>query len=103
MENLKTTYIECDCGAHLLQVTHVYEIFDDTNSNTKSPQVRQEFDLAMFSYRTYNKKPNFFERLHIIWNYLRTGQMHKDQIILSEEEAKKLVDFINENTIETTK
>jgi hypothetical protein len=101
MQKFKKTYIECDCGTHLLQVTHDYEIFNHINSNTKLPRVRQEFDIAMFTYRTYNKKPSLWERLCIIWKYLKTGEMHRDQVILNEDEAKKLANFINDNIIHT--
>lgn len=98
MEKNNHIYIECECGTHLLQVTHDVEIF-----KSEPPCVRQEFWLAMFTYGTYNKKPSFLERIKIIWNYLRTGKMHEDQLILSSDEAQKLVDFINENTVPTEK
>jgi len=49
----------------------------------------------MFSYD--NRKPSFFEKVKIIWNYVRTGKMHADQIILTVDEAKKLASFINDN------
>lgn len=96
-ENKKEIYIECECGTHLLQITSDVEYFNDNK------QVRQEFWLAMFTYGTYHKKLGFFERLKIICNFLKTGKMHDDQLILSSEEAKKVADFINENIIETEK
>jgi FtsZ-interacting cell division protein YlmF len=97
MENQKKEFIECECGTHLLEVTSDVEYFNDNK------QVRQEFWLAMYSYGTYNKKPSFFERLKIICNYLKTGKMHADQIILHPDEAQKLMDFINENIVPTEK
>ena len=103
MEKEKKIFIECECGTHFLEVSHDVEIFDKTNSNTDKPMVRQEFWLAMFSYGTYHKKPGFFERLRVIFNYMRTGKMHSDQLILDADEAKKLVNFIVDNIIETEK
>lgn len=97
MEENKKIFIECECGTHLLQVTNDVEFFNDNK------QVRQEFWLAMFVYGTYHKKPSLYERIRIIWNYLRTGKMHEDQLILHPDEAQKLADFINENIIETQK
>jgi len=97
MEEEKKIFIECECGTHLLLVTNDVKYFNDNK------QVRQEFWLAMFTYGTYNKKPGFFERLKIILSYLKTGKMHEDQIILSPDEARKLVNFINDNIIETEK
>ena len=97
MEEEKKIFIECECGTHLLQVTNDVEYFNDNK------QVRQEFWLAMFTYGTYHKKPKFWERIRIIWNYLKTGKMHEDQIILHPDEAEKLVKFINENLVPTEK
>ena len=102
MEKQKKIIIECECGAHLLHITHDYEIFE-SNSASNAPLVRQEFDLAMFTYGTYHKKPGLFEKICVAWNYLRTGKMHEDQIILDENEAQKLVNFISENIIKTEK
>jgi hypothetical protein len=103
MEEEKKIFIECECGTHLLQVTNDVEIFDSTNSVTDKPRVRQEFWLAMFSYGTYNKKPSFWERMRIVWNFLKTGKMHEDQLILHPDEAQKLANFINENIVPTEK
>ena len=103
MEKQNKIFIECECGAHVLQVTNDVEIFDSTNSNTKRPRVRQEFDLAMFTYGKYHKKPSFWERLRIVWNYLKTGKMHEDQLILHPDEAQKLADFINDSIVPTEK
>lgn len=97
MEKEKQIFIPCECASHLLSVISDVEYFNDNK------QVRQEFWLAMFTYGTYNKKPSLKEKIGIIWNYLKTGKMHEDQIILSPDEAQKLVDFITDNIIETEK
>ena len=99
MEKEKKIFIECECGTHLLQITNDVEYFEDAQANRK--KVYQEFWLAMFTYRTYNKKPSFWEKLRIIWNYFKTGKMHEDQMILKPNEAQKLANFINDNIIET--
>lgn len=97
MEEQKKEFIECECGTHLLEIIHDVEYFNE------GKQVRQEFWLAMFVYGTYHKKPGLIERLKIVWNYLKTGKMHEDQLILNPEEAQKLADFINNNVISTEK
>ena len=98
----KKEFIECECGAHVLQISTDVEYFDSTNSDVKPGRTRfrQEFWLAMFSYGNYHKRLSVWRRLRIIWNYLRTGKMHEDQIIMEPEEAKKLANFINNNYIE---
>ena len=63
----------------------------------------QEFWFAMFTYAGYNEKLNLWRKLGVAWNYIRTGKMHEDQMILHPEEAKKLADFINSNIIEGEK
>jgi hypothetical protein len=98
-EEIKKEFIECECGTHLLQIIHNAEYFDDIETNKQ--RIRQEFWLAMFNYG--NQKPSFWQRIRIIWNYLKTGKMHEDQMILTTEEAQKLAIFINNNIIETEK
>jgi len=98
-EETEKEIIECECGTHMLQITSNIEYFDDTEKNTT--QVHQEFWLAMFSYGSINNKPSIWRRLRIIWNYLRTGQMHADQIILDADEADKLATFIEKYILET--
>lgn len=97
LEEYKKIFIECECGTHLLQVINEVEFLEDTKTN--KTRVQQEFDFGMFTYGTYHSKPTFWRRLRIIWNYLKTGRMHSDQLILSPDEAKKLADFINENIV----
>ncbi|MCE5227186.1 MAG: hypothetical protein LLG05_15185 [Porphyromonadaceae bacterium] len=96
MGEVKTnkTYIECECGTHLLQVQTEIELFPCQEKT----RFRQEFWLAMFSYR--QGKDSIWRRLVIAFKYLRTGQMHLDQMILTNEEASKLANFINENILE---
>jgi uncharacterized protein (DUF2225 family) len=88
-------YIECDCGSHILQVTSDIDYHDDHT------RFCQSFWLAMFSYGNGNTNENrtFWERLKIAWKYLRTGKMYEDAIIMSPEEAKKLIEFINDKML----
>jgi hypothetical protein len=101
MEETKKTVIECECGAHLLVVQSEVEYFPDTVSG--KVRFRQEFDMAMFSIGNYSEKPGFWYKLGVMWRYFRTGKMHLDEIILQPSEAKKLVAFIEENTVESEK
>jgi hypothetical protein len=88
-------YLDCECGTHILQVTNDIDYYDHDNGK----RFHQEFWFSMFTYGTYHKKPNFWRRIAIIWNYLKTGKMHEDQIILNPEDAKKLAKFINEKVM----
>jgi hypothetical protein len=84
--------LECECGTHLLLVTNDV----DQEDNRK---YHQEFWLAFFTYGTFHKKPNLWEKLKVIWTYFKTGKMHEDQIILSADEAKSLMNYINDHLI----
>jgi len=95
--------IQCECGTHLLVVQSEVEYFTPGKIEyANDPQIRyrQEFDLAMFNYGNYSEKPGFWRRLGIAWHIIKTGKMHLDEIIMSPDEAKKLVSFINANMIE---
>lgn len=88
--------IECDCGTHLLSIQSEKDFHEDSLGNRK---MFQTFYFAMFTYGTYNEKPNIFQKIKIVWNYLKTGNMHVDQLMFSKEEAKKLSEFIEKNSI----
>ncbi len=100
MENINNkVIIECSCGTHLLSVENNVEFFDDTVS--KKTRVFQEYDFAMFNYGIKSHKAKFWRRLGIAFNYIRTGQMHADQITLTPDEAKKFTTFINDTLVPT--
>ncbi|MBS1915682.1 MAG: hypothetical protein JST87_05355 [Bacteroidetes bacterium] len=89
--------IECNCGSHLLKMSFDGAIY--TNKDL-TKQVRQDFYLAMFSYGK-PKKRGFCERFKIAFQFMRTGEMFSDQIILTPDEAKKASDFIIKSIIPT--
>lgn len=93
-QNVKdeTIHIECDCGAHLLQIQSSIEPKGDE-------QYFQEFNLAMFYYSDFGRKDTFWRRIKFCWRYLRGGKMYNDQLSLTQEEAKRLADFINKNNL----
>ena len=83
--------VECECGGHLLMVESFVESYGKVSSHS--------IYLAMFKYGYY--KPKFWRRIALAWDYLISGgEMYSDQIILTPQEAKKLVKFINDNLIE---
>jgi len=90
----KKAIIECECGTHLLQIQSETDFFkEDENPERYS----QEFYLSMFSYGTFREKPSLLEKLKVAWQYMKSGKMHDDQIIMSPDEANKLANFIHDN------
>lgn len=75
-------FFVCECGSEGLLVTNF----------TDNPE--QEIYLTMFSHGTYNPKPGLLIRLKHAFRYLRTGQIHSDQLILSFTQAKELSDHL---------
>ena len=85
----KKIFLTCECGAHVMQVICDSEYKD-------KDKYYQEWDFAMFNYAGLGK-PTIWHRIKVAWQYLTTGSMHDDEIVLNEKEAEKLANFINEN------
>lgn len=88
--------VECECGSHMLKLSCLTDIYHQSDGRDR---VHQDFNLAMFGFG--NQKRKLFSRLGIAIRYLWTGKMHDDQLILSPDEARKVLNFIDNNLIET--
>ena len=86
----KTIYLTCICGCHVMQVNCFLEFYDTGN------RYNQEWNFAFFDLLGVGK-PSLWYRIKFVWKYLRGGEMHNDHVILSEQEADKLVKFIRQN------
>lgn len=71
--------VRCDCGEEALLVADDYPC---------------GFNLAMFN-RCYTQY-TWRNRLRLIWRIIRHGKPYTDQICLSYDRAKELVDFMNQ-------
>jgi len=80
-------FIKCDCYGHLLEICREKEIIDGKVSH-------KNFNLSMWEWGTGNRPLSFRERIRWCWNILRTGSPWADHIILSDDKAKKLAQFI---------
>jgi len=92
-------FIECDCGSHLLKIESHVE-YNNFHPNDKT--YSQDYYFAMFNYAEV-KKASLWKRIKIAWDYLKTGDMHADQLSLTPDEMKKIGEFYNETVVETTK
>ncbi len=86
----KTNYFPCSCGEHIMQVNSNLDFHDD------GKRYNQNWNFAMFDYAGYGKSSLWY-RIKVACKYLISGKMFNDKIILSENEADKLVKFIEEN------
>ena len=87
------TFIECECHGHGILVTEFIDIYTDKLKKEKKTY-RQEFWLSMFTYGQFNSKPSVWQRLKYMWYHLRTGKKYDDAIIMSPENTKKLIEFL---------
>lgn len=85
--NDESLLLKCDCSCEVLCVD---KIKDTSETNPKI--VTKETYFAIFE--KYSKKENFFNRLGYSIKYLITGKKYHDQIILSEEKTKRLINYL---------
>ena len=50
--------------------------------------------FSIYTSGQYNKKPNLVERIKYCFWHLFTGKKYEDQVILSENQAKDLANWI---------
>jgi hypothetical protein len=79
-------FFPCDCRTEGLMCSKIID--DDEKS----------IYLAMYRFGTYNEKPSIIERLKFCWWHLNTGSYYNDQIILTYDKAKKIGNWLIENS-----
>ena len=83
MNEEKSIILKCDCHAEAMEITY-------------EPEFKQ-FWFAYWGYGFTNKKLSFFRRIKWAFKLLITGTLYTDFVILDDDKAKQLADFINEN------
>jgi len=83
-DDKKTKFIECECGAEGVLVTHwTHDTMD------------REVYLTMYSSGTYRDDSlSFSERIRHAWNIMKTGHPFTDSLILTEKTAKELGQYL---------
>lgn len=87
----KTIHLKCDCGTHILQVNYHAEPRGNNNE-----LIYQEWNFINFEYSGAGK-PSLMWRLRNAWKLIVSGKFHEDEIVLDNDEALKLRNFINDN------
>ena len=67
-------YIQCDCSAEVLKIE-----FDKED---------KQYYISIYEYKT-NKYP-IKQKLKWIWRIIRYGTPYGDQVVISEEKARKI-------------
>jgi hypothetical protein len=92
MEKLdKEVYIKCDCGTHLFYIGKEVEKIEGHKDIAL-------YYVALFTYGQFTSKNGFWHRLKNAFRYLKDGTFHKDQLVLTPDEANKLRDFLIDST-----
>ena len=74
-------YYECECSANILSVEYDEEF--------------KHYYLAVWEYQ--NAKYSFIHRLKAMLKMLTSGNVHNDQIILSQASVDKLIKDLKKN------
>lgn len=79
------TYIECECGAHAIRIESEIDYNEE-----------QTFYLDIYNHQ--NIRPSLLTRIKLALEFIFTGKATNDHIFLTTKEAKKMANFINNNT-----
>lgn len=80
--NQKSLFVKCQCFSHLLEVECIES---------------EGFNLTFWRYIRQDVILNWHERLRWMWRIFRTGNPWTDGIMISNEQAKTIVDYINKH------
>ena len=81
-------FIKCHCSCHLLEVQRY-----DYNEEDEG------FYVSMWKFQTWREKLTWKERLRWCWNLITKGNLWADNIILTNEKAKEVANYINKHLV----
>lgn len=79
---------KCTCGGHMFEIERYEDHWGDGN-------IEKGFNLATWERGRGGKTLCWRERWRWIWNILRTGKLWADDVIINDEQAKEIADYIN--------
>ena len=86
IEKQNSLFLTCDCYSHVLEVQY-YDY---------APEDRG-FYVSIWKHQCTTEKLSWGQRLRWCWILLTAGNLLGDNIILSNEKAQQIVDYINKN------
>lgn len=88
MNDEQHLYIKCDCGGDLLELERYVE---------ESPSDRG-FQIAFWDYGQWGRAPmSWKQRIRWCWNVLKTGCPWSDMVMINDEKALEISNFILKN------
>lgn len=87
MIDKKSLFEKCQCSTHCFEIEYFcYEPKDDKG-----------FYLSFWTYARKAEKLCWKERIRWIWNIIKTGNPWSDSIIINNEQAKEITEYINKH------
>lgn len=84
MIKMKQLFVHCSCYSEGLEVSQ----FDD----------EKEVQISIWALKRSTNTLPWRERFRWVWHILKSGDPHSDMIILSQEDAIKVKNFLEEVT-----
>lgn len=86
-QDFPSQFQKCSCSSHCLEI----ERYCDT------PVYDEGFYVTIWSYGRNSNILGWKERFRWIWKIFRTGSPWADSVILNNEQAKQIINYINQH------
>jgi hypothetical protein len=84
----ESLFVKCECTTHLFEIQRFkYEDRDEG------------FYVSLWSPQEWRTRLTWKERLRWCWNLIKNGTLWADNIILTNEKAKEVVDYVNKHLV----
>lgn len=94
MSEEKTKFFWCECHSEGV----LAEVFEEINFPKEGKSLKEIY-LSFWSLGRYHtRKPSFITKLWDCWEILKNGDVTRDDIILSTENAKELGEWLIEKS-----
>ena len=91
MENIEEEFYVCSCGANAISLLRWVGDPDDT-----------DISISMWERGSSGREDSWHERLRHIWHIIRKGHPFEDEVILSQDDALRLLGKLSEWTNKTS-
>lgn len=89
-KTFESCMVKCACYGHMFEI----ERYEDRREDDKT---ETGFNLVTWERGRDGKILCWRERWRWIWNIIRTGQLWADDIIINDNQAKEIVEYINKH------
>lgn len=87
---IEPLFLKCACSGHIFEI----ERFNDSQPGECYSD--EGFNIALW-VNSFNYKLRWSERFRWIWHIIKTGTPWSDSVILSNEQSKQIINYINKH------